>query len=99
MRVNTVFGIITFVVTIRVIGKKFWVNYLARKLAAYRERIANHVPLRFAKQAEHFTQVVYKTCEYEPIGMPVRADGLGGLQQMLQLIEVSVRVGVIYQRI
>ena len=68
-------------------------------LATNRERIAHNRPLRFAKQAKHLTHIVQETRQDKPVGMTVGANGLGGLKQMLKLIQLDIGVRIVDQRV
>ena len=66
---------------------------------ADRKRVAHHRPLRLAKQTEHLAEVVQEACQHKPVGMSRRPDRLGRLQEVVDLREIDVGVGVIHQRV
>src|SRR5690606_26783386 len=88
--VNTVLGIIAWIVGIGVVSKKLVIHDFIGMGAANREGVSHHGPLGLAEETEHFTHIVNKTRQYKPIRMSVRPDGFGGLKQMLKLIQVDV---------
>lgn len=61
------------------------------------EGITHHVPLALAAvEEEHqLAEVVDQSGQLHPAGFPIAADGLGGLEQVLDLAELRVRVGVV----
>ena len=92
-------GLVSGHATVRVVGEKLVENDLVRPGATDREGVAHHRPLRFAKQAEDFSQIMDQAGQDEPAGMAITANLFGGLEQMLELGQVRVRVAVVHQRV
>ena len=84
----------TRILRVRVGREELREDILVRKRAAGRERVAHHRPLGFAPKAKDFAQIVDETGEDHPTGLPLLANLLGGLQQVLQLRHVGVGVGI-----
>ena len=90
--VNAVDGVEARILAVLVQGKELGENDLVREPASHRKGIANHGPLRLAKEAEHFAQVVNKAGQHKPVGVAVRLDRFRRLQQVRDLRQVDVRV-------
>ena len=71
----------------------------ARELAADRERVADDRPLRLAVQAQDLAEVVDQAGDDEPAGLVGATNRLGGLQRVLDLREVDVRIAVVDERV
>ncbi len=65
--------------------------------AAHGVGIADDGPLGLAEEAEDLAEVVDQPREDEPVRMAVPADRLGRLQQVLELGQLGVGVGVVHQ--
>src|ERR1044072_7096696 len=97
--VYAVFGIISFVVDIRVVFEKFRIYDLIRELAANRAGISYYCPLRFAEQAKHLTHIMNETGQHKPVGMTVCTNSFCCLQQVLRLVKINIRIGIVHQGI
>ena len=84
------------IAAVRVVGEELGVDDPIAERASHREGITDDRPLRFAEQAQDFTQVVNQAGQDEPVLVPIGADGLGRLQQVLALGQGDVRVGVVH---
>ena len=72
---------------------------IRRPRAPHRERVSNDPPLGLAVQAQTLAQVVNESDENHPARVSVGANCLRGLQQMLDLRQVRIRIAVVHQRI
>lgn len=60
------------------------------------ECVSDDIPLTLGvEEVEQLAQVVDETGQLHPAGLAVAADGLGGLQEVLDLGEAGVRVGLV----
>ena len=84
---------------IRIGGEEFAVDDLRRIGTAGRKRVADHRPLRLAEEAQHLAQVVDEAGQHHPVRLPVRAHRLRRLQQVVDLRQRDVRVGIVDQRV
>ena len=75
-----------------IFSKKLVVNDPLVEPAADRKCVADNRPLRLAVKAEHFAEVVHQTGQHKPVFVSVGTNRLGGLQQVLKLIEFDVGV-------
>src|SRR5213594_3079502 len=82
-----------------IIGKKVVEDDAVRPGAAYWKSVAHHGPLRFPVKAKDLSQVMNQSGQNEPAWTAIVADLLGGLQQMVELGKVGVRITVIHQRV
>src|SRR6266850_4237758 len=75
-----------------IVGEKLMKNNPVRPGAADGKRVADHGPLRFAKEAENLAQVMDQPGEDKPSWVAVLADLLRRLKQVFELGQVGVRV-------
>ncbi|PNY27089.1 hypothetical protein TCAP_02983 [Tolypocladium capitatum] len=96
-------GAVDGVVDVRVVGKGAGQDDALVKGAADGERIPDDVPLALGlelREEEHqLAQVVDEARDLHPPRLAVAADGLGGLQQVLNLRERRVRVRLVDERV
>src|SRR5215475_12049919 len=90
--VNAAFGLIPADFAVRVGGEKFRKNNLLGISTAHGKRISDHGPLRLAVKTQHFPEIVDEAGENEPARMAVFANCFGGLQQVLDLRQVRIRI-------
>src|SRR5258708_38705709 len=80
---------------IRIPSEVFREDYLIGPGAPNRECIAHDTPLRLTIQTETLPKIVDESNQHHPARVTVLSDCLRGLQKMLDLREVSVRIAVI----
>ena len=79
--------------------KKLMKHDPIRPGAPNRKGVSDHRPLRFAVEAKNLSQIMNQAGQDKPTRMPVLADVLGGLEQMVQLREVRVGIAIIHERV
>jgi hypothetical protein len=77
---------------VRIVRKEFAVHDAVTEVAADWKSVANNSPLRFAVEAQDFAKIMDQAGQYKPVFMSILANGFGGLQQVLKLIEINIRV-------
>ena len=94
--VDAVFAAVDGMARVRVGGKGVRVDDGAIEGTANGEGVANDIPLALrVEEEEQFAEVVDQACELEPAGLAVATDGLGRLEEVLDLGEGGVRVGFV----
>src|SRR5690242_11005329 len=63
------------------------------------EGVADHGPLRLAVEAKDFSEIVNQAGEDKPARVAIAPYLLGGLEQVIELREIGVRIAVINQRV
>src|SRR5207249_1125226 len=86
-------------VRIRISAEVFGKDDLIGPGAPHRECVAYDPPLWLSVQAKALSEVMDESNQHHPAGVTVPADGLRGLQEVLDLGEVSVRIAVIDQSV
>lgn len=98
--VDAVLGGVDGVDGVRVGGEGAGVDDAFVEAAADGEGVADDVPLALGGvEEEEFAEVVDQPRELEPGGFAVAADGLGGLEEVLDLGEGGVGVGFVDERV
>src|SRR5262249_13102627 len=64
-----------------------------------RKRIAHNRPLRLAEQTQDLAEIVDQTRQDEPARVPIAANRLRYLEQVLDLAQIDVGVAVVHERI
>ena len=94
--VDAVFSAINRIGRVRVAGKSVRVDDGAVEGAADGEGVAHDVPLALGvEEEEQLAEIVDQARELEPAGLAVATDGLGRLEEVLDLGEGGVRVGFV----
>src|SRR5678815_1623658 len=89
MFVYAVFGIVTFIFTVRIGFEEFRINDLICMGASNRKGISHYCPLWLTKQAKYFTHIMNKTCEDKPVRMAIGSYSFRSLKQVLQLVQFN----------
>src|ERR1700733_349577 len=97
--VDAVFGRVHRMMQIGIRSEIFREDDVFGKCTTYRERIADHSPLRLAPQAQYLAKVMNKSCQHEPARMSVCANRLRGLEQMFNLGEVRIGIAIIHKSV
>jgi hypothetical protein len=97
--INPMPGVVPGISKVGIVFEKFGINYPVRKCASYREGIAGYRPLRFSKKAKYLSQVMNKSGQDKPVRVAISPYGFGSLQQVLGLVQVDIRIGIIHQGI
>ena len=94
-------GVVRRVDLVRVVGEGgAAVDDALVERTADRKSVAHDVPLApRVEEVEQLAQVVDQAGELHPAGLAVAADGLGGLEEVLDLRQRGVRVGLVDQGI
>lgn len=94
--VDAVFGAVDGVFAVRVVLECARVDDGVVEAAADGEGVPDDVPLPLGVvEEEEFAEIVDQAGELEPLGLSVSANGLGGLEQVLDLTERCVGVGFV----
>ena len=98
--VDSVLGHELRVVVVRVGFERVGVDDLVAELGSDDERVAHDVPLTLgAEEAQQLAEVMDQAGHLHPVGLAVSSDRLGRLQQVLNLANRGVRVGLVDKRI
>src|SRR5436305_13555003 len=84
---------------VRVVAEVLGKDDLIGPSTADRKCVTNNAPLLLSIQAEALAEVMNEADQHHPAWMAIAADGFGGLQDVLDLGEVGVRITVIHQSI
>src|SRR6185437_678799 len=87
------------VAVIGILAEVFRKHDLLGVRAAGRESVADYTPLRFTVEAETLSKIVNESSHYHPSRMAVLANRFGGLEQMLKLGKVCIRIAVVHERV
>ena len=88
-------GLVTRILAVGIVSEEFVENDFFGIRAADRESVADHSPLRFAKETENLAEIMDQAGQDEPARMTVAADLFGGLEEVIELGEIGVGIGVI----
>jgi hypothetical protein len=95
-QVDAMLCTVDFVVEVGVVLECIRVDDTLVKGTAHRECVADHVPLTLCVvEEEKLAQVVDETDELHPARLAVPADGFGGLEEVIDLGEGCIRVGLV----
>ena len=99
--VDAELGAVDLVAVVRVVLEGLGaVDDTVVKGAADGEGVTDNVPLAFGgEEIQQLAQVVDQARQLHPARLTVTTDGLGGLEQMLDLREGGVRVGLVDERV
>src|ERR1700733_1619800 len=97
--VDSIFSLVERIVLIRIRLEVLRKHNVLGIGTAHWERIADNTPLRLTPKAKHLTQIMDKSRQDKPSGMPLLPDRLRGLEQMFNLSQVCVGVAIVDQGI
>ena len=69
------------------VAERFW-----ETSGSQPERISDDRPLRLTEQAENLAEIVHEAGDDEPPGLARRTDRFGGLEGVLDMREIDVRI-------
>src|ERR687888_988645 len=78
------------VLIIGIVLEQIRINDPIRVSATDGKGIADDCPLRLAEETQHFAQIVDKPGQNEPARMAILANGLGGLERVIDLAQIDI---------